>query len=94
MNLSERWGAHGAREEESEGQDQTSWAIRGDAKLVILDEFGWFLVVNTGPGLTPYEGRPTETLYMLEAPDGTREQAYIEPIEVAGYFDSVPWAED
>ena len=91
MTLESRYAAWCEREDEFGGERTDTFALRGDGRLVCLEEDGrYFLIVNTGEGVTPDEGRPTESLYALQDPV-TREVkvAYIEPIWVAGYLDSV-----
>lgn len=76
-------------EDPQDPEDTKHFALRADGTIVFLDAEGWFAVVDTGPGTTP-DGQQTDTLLMLEGPDGTREEAYLEPVWLAGYRECFP----
>lgn len=75
--LNDRWEDHQSRADEG---DRKNYAIRGDGAIIILDALGYFLI------WMPPELNGT---IVLEAPDGTREDVYCEPIWLAGYYDDL-----
>ncbi len=86
--LAERWAKHEEWIGECPDDAGESFALRGDGKLMIFDDEGWFLIVSTGPGPNP--GAPSETVpdvLMLEDYKGNREAFYCEPIWLGGYWD-------
>ncbi len=80
--LNERWAVHQERWEGLEGTPEANrdYAIRGDGAVVVLDSEGYFLIWAP-PGLNG--------TIVLEAPDGTREDVYCEPIWLYGYYETL-----
>jgi hypothetical protein len=85
-SLWDRWCRWDARQSEGGNPgDEVRIALRADGSLMILDEWGWFLIVKTGPGVVG--GEEVAELLKLEDSNARREEVYMEPAWLWGYFD-------
>ena len=85
--LNERWDAHLELCADAGPEANGSFAITGEGVLVIFDPHGYFKIVSTGRGVVGGESVPN--VLALESATGERESVYLEPIWLAGYFETV-----
>lgn len=70
-----------------EDAQSMEFAIKADFKSVVLfDKYGYFMLVDTGPGELP-NGERTENKIVLQDAEGNRQHVYYEPIWLATYID-------
>jgi hypothetical protein len=93
--LGERFAAFNEKPE-TDGYDD--FGIRGDGALIFFDQWGCFLIVETGPGPSPENGDPVDNVLMLALPGHeTRNElvsAIIPPISVSWVVDHFEWMRD